>query len=118
MQTITLGEIALAVAGIVAFFKGIEYLWHKFVSLADAWLNKGLKPIHIKLEELDERLTQEEIETMRPELMRMLSIADRGKELSEFESKHLYAMKRVYNEKGGDSYIDDYFDQLRKEGKL
>ena len=129
IEAITIGEILAVLVFIGAFIKAVEYLANRFTKCADNWLNKAIEPLYtaldkaiepitLKLEELDKRMTNEEIETMRPELMRMLSLVDRGQKLSEFERKHLDELKRKYNNKGGDSYIDDYYDRLRKERKL
>ena len=125
LEAITIGEILAVLVFIGAFIKAIEYLYHKFVNWADNWLNRGLQPIRNEIERLenkitniDGRLTEQEIESMRPELMRMLSLVDRGNELGEWEKKHLAKLKKDYNDKGGDSYIDDYYEELIKERKL
>lgn len=52
------------------------------------------------------------------DLVSLMSRIDNGYTPTSEEKMMLGEVKDLYNSKGGDSYIDDFYDKLLKEGKL
>ena len=51
-------------------------------------------------------------------LVSLMSRIDNGYTPTSEEKMMLGEVKDLYNSKGGDSYVDDFYDKLLKEGKL
>ena len=63
-------------------------------------------------------LKNEKLARCKVDLINVMSRVDKGYILNESEKSILYEEKRDYNLLGGDSYVDDFWDKLKKEGKL
>ena len=63
-------------------------------------------------------LKNEKLARCKVDLINVMSRVDKGYILNESERSVLYEEKHDYNLLGGDSYVDDFWDKLRKEGKL
>ena len=51
-------------------------------------------------------------------LVRFLADAEQGNEIDEIEKERFYEVYEHYTKKGGNSYIHDKYDKLKKSGKL
>lgn len=63
-------------------------------------------------------LKNEKLARCKVDLINVMSRVDKGYVLNESERSVLYEEKKDYNDLGGDSYVDDFWDKLKKEGKL
>ena len=63
-------------------------------------------------------LKNEKLARCKVDLINVMSRVDKGYILNESERSVLYEEKQDYNLLGGDSYVDDFWDKLRKEGKI
>lgn len=63
-------------------------------------------------------LSEETIARCKVDLINVMSRVQNGYTLTEEERRILIEEKEQYNKLGGDSYVDDMFDRLKKEGKL
>ena len=74
--------------------------------------------IDTKLSDIKIALENEKLDRCKSDLVVIMSRIKNGYVPTTEEKMVLYETKQKYNELGGDSYIDDMFDNLRKEGKL
>lgn len=63
-------------------------------------------------------LKNEKLARCKVDLINVMSRVEKGYILNESEKSVLYEEKEDYNKLGGDSYVDDFFERLRKEGRL
>ena len=63
-------------------------------------------------------LSEETLNRCKVDLINVMSRIQNGATLTEEERRILIEEKEQYNKLGGDSYVDDMFDRLKKEGKL
>ena len=63
-------------------------------------------------------LSEETLTRCKVDLINVMSRVQKGYDLTEEERRILIEEKEQYNKLGGDSYVDDMFDRLKKEGKL
>lgn len=63
-------------------------------------------------------LSEETLNRCKVDLINVMSRIQNGAEITEEERRILIEEKEQYNKLGGDSYVDDMFDRLKKEGKL
>ena len=71
-----------------------------------------------KLNKLENNLQEEKLDRCKTDLVSLMSRIATGYSPTAEEKMILYEIKNKYNMLGGDSYVDDMFDKLKKEGKL
>ena len=74
--------------------------------------------IEAKLSDIKNSLKNEKLDRCKSDLVVIMSRIQNGYVPTTEEKMVLYETKQKYNELGGDSYIDDMFDKLRKEDKI
>ena len=71
-----------------------------------------------KLNTLSQDIEKEKLDRAKSDLVILMSKIRNGYVPTVEEKMILYETKEKYNSLGGDSYVDDMFDNLKKEGKL
>ena len=71
-----------------------------------------------KLNMLSKDIEKEKLDRAKSDLVGLMSRIRNGYTPTTEEKMILFETKTKYNELGGDSYVDDMFDNLKKEGKL
>ena len=117
MENITIGQISIFIAFLVALVKGIEYLFQKFQKTAQEWLKKGLEPINTKLDGIDKKIDSVDMNSTKNFLIARFEDVNRN-EIDETTRQRLYEQYEHYIKLGGNSYIKERFDELHKEGKI
>lgn len=123
---VTVGEAITAVlailAGLVAFLKGMEYLWKKTAGVIHKWFSEGLEegfePINQKLTELTEDTQQLRLSVCKNYIVRFLADIEQGQIVDEVEKQRFYENYDLYISLGGNSYLKDKVERMRKQGKL
>lgn len=102
MENITLGEIAITLAFIVAFLKAIQYLKNEF----DKSITKTLKPLNESIRNLD-------VAQCKNYLVCFLGKVEQGVELDEVEIERAYEVYDHYeNDLKQNSYIHNKWNKL------
>ena len=118
MEGITIGQIAIVIAFIVALIKGIEYLYNLVKKAATTWLNACLKPINDSISTLSNKIDVVDMNATKNFLVRFLSDVEQGSVIDEIEKERFYEEYKHYTDLGGNSYIKDKVKKLKKDGKL
>ncbi len=117
-----IGAILATLAGLVAFLKGMEYLWKKSMGVVQKWfsesLEEGFKPINQKLTELTEDTQKLRLSVCKNYIVRFLSDLEQGQPVDEVERQRFYENYDTYISLGGNSYLRDKVERMRKEKKL
>lgn len=71
-----------------------------------------------KKDNILDTLQQEILDRCKSDLVTLMSRIRNGYNPTTEEKMILYETKKKYNDLGGDSYVDDMFEGLRKEGKI
>ncbi len=111
MENITLGQISAVITFVVAFIGGLSVLYSKIKLMIRSTLKE-------ELEDLKKNLKEESLSRCKSDLVVIMSKISNGYIPTKEEIMVLYETKGKYNQLGGDSYIDDMFEKLKKEGKL
>lgn len=125
MESITIGQIAVAVAFIAALITG-------GVKIKDAvkkWLTNTLKEsfdaqkretdeIKRTVEDIKGQLDKVDIENCKNYLVTFLAETERGEVKDEIELQRFYEEYEHYVEKGGNSYVKEKFAKLKQKGCL
>lgn len=71
-----------------------------------------------ELQSIRKDMSKETLSRCKNDLIVLMSRIKNGYVPTTEEKMVLHETKALYNSKGGDSYVDDMFDSLRKEGKI
>ena len=136
MEGITLGQVAIGIAFIVALITGLKYLTTSFKSGVTALFRDEFKSLDEKFKSLGERMEKLEkkigdvetrmgekidranIESCKNFIVGRISKVENGEALSEIEAERFWEEYDFYIDHNGNSYIKKKVEQLQKEGKL
>lgn len=118
MEEITLGQISGYIAFLGAFIGGLVYLYTLLSKSATKWLKSCLKPLEDKIDNLDKKTDIVDIDSCKNYLVRFLADVEQGNKIDEIEKERFYEVYSHYTKKGGNSYIHDKVEKLKKENKL
>lgn len=113
MENLTLGEISKTLAFIVALIGSIVYLKKAIIDALD----KLLQPIKKEIKEVKEETAKNNLSSIKTDLINLMELADR-KEISAEQKMRSYELYDYYGQHGGNSYVHDKWERLRKEGKI
>lgn len=74
--------------------------------------------IETLLADIKKDIGKETLDRCKADLINAMSEIHKGVEITEEQRRIIYEEKETYNKLGGDSYVDDMFERLQKEGKL
>lgn len=118
MENITLGQISGIIVFLGAFIGGLTYLYTLTNKSATKWLKTCLKPIEDKLEHIEKKTDDIDMSASKNFLVRFLADVEQGNTIDEIEKERFYETYEHYSKLGGNSYIHDKVEKLRKENKL
>lgn len=110
MENITLGEIAKTLAFIVGIIGSVVYLKKGTVKGLAKVIDKKIEPIKEELEEVKKS-------SIKTDLINFMELADR-QIISVEQKMRAYELYDYYSQHGGNSYVHDQWEKLKKEGKL
>ena len=118
MENITLGQIAVAVAFVVGLATGVAAI-RKIIK---SWLTDAFKAefaeINKKLDDVNKRVKEVDMESCKTFLVSFMSRLDRGNDIDEIELERFWEQYQHYEKNGGNSYIHRKAEQLKSDGKL
>ena len=128
MENITLGQIGYALAFLVLLIGNIKSILKDFKNPIDKKLGKLLEPINSKIDHLDQKidsmekehmkkLNNLELESIRNDLVNYMNLADKGI-VTPKTKEDMHLLYDEYRKNGGNSYIHDEWERLKKEGKI
>lgn len=117
MENITLGEIAKALAFIVALIGSVLYLKKGTVKGLSKVINEELEPIKKEIKEVKEETAKNNLSSIKTDLINLMELADKGT-ISTEQKIRSYELYDYYSQHGGNSYVHDKWEKLKKEGKI
>lgn len=118
MKDITLEQIGLAVAFLVALITGVLYLIKQLKTLMKQLLKEQLDSIDERLDDLKDRLDEVDMQSCKNYLVTYLSNVEQGKTIEEIERERFWEQYQHYTKTGGNSYIKHKVEKMVSEGKL
>lgn len=117
MENITLGEIAKALAFIVGMIGSVLYLKKGTVKGLSKIINEELEPIKQEIKEVKEETAKNNLSSIKTDLINLMELADK-KTISTEQKIRSYELYDYYSQHGGNSYVHDKWERLKKEGKI
>lgn len=118
MEGLTVGQIIQTITLLAALIGSLGVISHQVKKYASGWLTSGLKPIEVKIDHLNEKISFVDMESCKNFLVRFLADVEQGSEIDEVEKQRFYEVWKHYSSIGGNSYIENKVDKLKKAGKL
>lgn len=124
MENITLGEIAKGLAFIVALIGSVVYLKKGTIKGLSKVIDNQLEPIRTEIEGIKKEIQDIKNETsknnlsgIKTDLINFMELADKEK-ISTVQRIRSHELYDYYCKHGGNSYVHDGWEKLKKEGKL
>ena len=118
MSEITLGDIATALAFLVALGGSIVAIVVAIKKVLKNLFDEQFKAIVERLNKTDERIKSLDSDNCKNFLVQTLSAAERGEKLTTEERMRLAEEFQHYTDGGGNSYIKEWHERLKGEGKI
>lgn len=118
MDSITLGQIAVGLAFILALISGIASLKKSIKTWIEAAMKERFDSIDRSQKEILKRLGDVDLENCKNYLITFLSEIARGENKDEIEIKRFWEEYSHYVENGGNSYIKHKVEELNGKGIL
>lgn len=118
MENITIGQIAVGVAFIVALIGGLTSLKKSVKGWVEAALKDRFDSIDKSQKEILKRLDLVDLENCKNYLITFLSELARGEQKDEIEIKRFWEEYEHYCACGGNSYIKHKVEELHGKGAL
>ncbi len=106
MENITLGQVLGVILFIGSFIGGIEVI----VKKVNEHLTKMLNPINKKIDSL-------ELSSIKTDLVNFMCMAE-ADTITYEQKMNAYELFDRYTKLGGNSYVHDKWERLKKEGKI
>ncbi len=117
MESITLGQIAKSLAFIVALIGSVVYLKKETIKGLSKVISSQLEPIKVEIRKLKEETSKNNLSSIKTDLINLMELADK-KTISTEQKIRSYELYDYYCQHGGNSYVHDKWEKLKKEGKL
>lgn len=118
MEQITLGQIGMTITFLVGIIGGIGYVIKHMKEWISKALSDQLQSIDGKIEGLQTRIENVDMNACKNYLVDFLSRVEKGDLIDEIERERFWEQYQHYIHIGGNSYIKRKVEQLKKEGKL
>ena len=118
MEQITIGQVASVLAIVVSLVGSIGYL-RKHLS---DWIHGAIQPdldgIKNDIKEVKDRLDDVDMESCKNYIVSELIKVEQGGWWSDIERMRFYEQYEHYKNIGGNTYIQQWYEELQKQGKL
>lgn len=118
MQTVTLGEVGMTLTFIVGLLTAIGYLKEKGKNLINCSVKADLKSISDKIDKLDGKIGDVDMNSTKNFLVARLSEIESGKKMDEIERERFWEQYEHYRKIGGNSYVHEKVEKLKESGFL
>ena len=119
VRNLTLEHLSLIIIFVLGLFVGIRKLKKEIKDAIAESLKDEFKEVNEKLDALQKSLTKVDTQTCKNFLVRYLADVERGEHIYNDEQKRFWEEYDHYIlELKENSYIKEWVEQLKKEGKL
>ena len=118
MDSVTIGQIGIALTFIVGLISSAAYLKKH---LHD-WISQSMQPqfeeINKKLKDMEAQIDEVDINACKNFLVRVLSNIEAGQQIDDVQLMRFWERYEHYLKAGGNSYIREKVEKLKLSGKL
>lgn len=118
LESITLGDIAIAVAFLVALIGGFSALIKHLKNWIKAAMKDEIDPLKESIKAITKELKVVDMEATKNFLVRFLADVEKGKEIDSIELQRFWEQYDHYRKNDGNSYIKEKVEELKHKGYL
>ena len=122
METIVVALISGLCAAVPNIIATLSTNRKENIKTLEKNINKNIKDLEVSLKadntKTRNQLKEETLSRCKVDLINAMSRIQNGYDPTEEERRILIEEKETYNHLGGNSYVDDMFERLKKEGRL
>lgn len=117
MESLTLGELAKALTFLMGLIGSIKYIKSGTVKSLSKVIDNTLEPIRKEIKDLREETSKNNLSSIKTDLINLMELTDKEK-VSPEQKMRSYELYDYYCKHGGNSYVHDKWERLKKENKL
>lgn len=117
-SAITIGTVVGVFSAVVGIVKGIDYLLARNNRRCQERESKTIKPVLDKLEQQYAEQRKFQLGYYQDFLVEFMADIDRGTVKNKVEIQNFHKNYDLYTKMGGNSFVHDEYERLKKEGKL
>lgn len=118
MESITLGDIAIAVAFLAALIGGVSVIIKNLKKWIATLMKDELDPIKQSIEAITKELKVVDQQSCKNYLVMFLADVERGKKPDSIELQRFWEQYDHYRKNNGNSYIKEKVEELKHNGCL
>lgn len=118
MEQITLGQIGLGITFLVGLIGGIGYLKSHLKEWIVESLKEEFEKINKRIADLDAKISDSDLNATKNYLVQSLTALERGESWDEIQKERFYEEYEHYQKAGGNSYIKQWVEKFKREGKI
>ena len=118
METLTLGWIADNIEFLLVLCAGIYAVYRGTRNGIRKLLAEEFKALNSRIDDMQKQMNELDLETCKNFLVRYLADVEKGAMTSEIEQQRFWEQYEHYKSKGGNTYIAEWVDKLKKKGWL
>lgn len=118
LEAITLGDIGVMVAFLVALISGVSILLNHFKKVIKTVVKDEIDPVNNRLSDLEKDLESVDMENCKNFLVRYLADVEQGLLIDEIERERFWEQYEHYTNKGHNGYIRNKVSRLQEKGLL
>lgn len=118
LETITLGDIGVMVAFLVALISGVGFLIGRFKKWISDSMSDEFGSVKKELADIKENIENVDMEHCKNFLVSFLSDVKQGKALGEIEKERFWEQYAHYTKTGHNGYIKSEVESLRAKGLI
>ena len=111
-------EIAAGIGILVAIVTGTTYLTRQLKDWIEKILDEKFKALDKRIDEIEVKIDKVDMETCKNFLVRFLADVENGTLILEQEKERFWEEYGHYINAGGNSYIKEWTEKLKKKGYL
>ncbi len=117
MENITLGQIATALGFLIALISSVSTIAMMLKKTVSKVIANEIKPIKTDIEDIKENHKNDKLDRLKTDLVNFMSLAEK-EDISTEQKINAHELYDAYCGLGGNSYIHDKWENLKKEGKI
>ena len=117
MESLTLGELAKALTFLMGLIGSIKYIKNGTVKSVSKVIDNRLEPIRKEIKDLREETSKNNLSSIKTDLINLMELTYKEK-VSPEQKMRSYELYDYYCKHGGNSYVHDKWERLKKENKL
>ncbi len=118
MGSWTVEQVAAGIGILVALVSGVTYLTKQLKEWIEKLLDSKFKDLNTRIDSLEGKIDKVDMETCKNFLVRFLADAENGANLLDAEKQRFWEEYEHYISAGGNSYVKEWTERLKKKGYL